>query len=92
MESIFTAIFEKVDDCFIYVEELPGANTQGKTLEEVRENLHEAIELILLSNRELAEKEFQVRKFQCRDEPPFVLRKLTTINRDIYKDSNINKK
>ena len=52
MESIFTAIFEKVDDCFIgYVEELPGANTQGKTLEEVRENLHEAIELILLSNR-----------------------------------------
>ncbi|MBK5191290.1 MAG: type II toxin-antitoxin system HicB family antitoxin, partial [Methanosarcinales archaeon] len=39
-----------------YVEELPGANTQGKTLEEARENLHEAIELILLSNRELAER------------------------------------
>jgi predicted RNase H-like HicB family nuclease len=54
MESIFTAIFEKVDDWYIeYVEELPGANTQGKTLEEARENLHEAIELILLSNREL---------------------------------------
>ncbi|MDI6810394.1 MAG: type II toxin-antitoxin system HicB family antitoxin [archaeon] len=58
MESIFTAIFEKVDDWYIrYVEELPGANTQGETLEEARENLHEAIELILLSNRELAEKE-----------------------------------
>jgi predicted RNase H-like HicB family nuclease len=54
MESIFTTIFEKVDDWYIgYVEELPGANTQGKTLEEARENLYEAIELILLSNREL---------------------------------------
>nr|QNO54084.1 hypothetical protein GHMFPJCE_00011 [Methanosarcinales archaeon ANME-1 ERB6] len=64
MESIFTAIFEKVDDCFIgYVEELPGANTQGKTLEEVRENLHDAIELILLSNRELAERELSGKEF-----------------------------
>jgi len=51
-------VFEKVGDWYIgYVEELPGANTQGKTLEEVRENLREAIELILTSNRELAEKE-----------------------------------
>lgn len=59
MESVFTAIFEKVEGWYIgYVEELPGANTQGKTLEEIRENLHEAIELILLSNRELAEKNF----------------------------------
>ena len=40
-----------------YAAELPGANTQGETLEEARENLREAIELILLSNRELAEKE-----------------------------------
>ncbi len=58
MESTFTGVFEKVGDWYIgYVEELPGANTQGKTLEEVRENLREAIELILISNRELAEKE-----------------------------------
>ncbi len=58
MESVFTGVFEKVGDWYIgYVEELPGANTQGKTLEEVRENLREAIELILTSNRELAEKE-----------------------------------
>ena len=56
MESTFTAIFEKVDDWYIgYVEELPGANTQGRTLEETRGNLREAIELILVSNRELAE-------------------------------------
>jgi len=56
MESTFTAIFEKADDWHIgYVEELSGANTQGKTLKETRENLREAIELILISNRELAE-------------------------------------
>lgn len=58
MESVFTGVFEKVGDWYIgYVEELPGANTQGKTLEEIRENLREAVELILMSNRELAEKE-----------------------------------
>lgn len=64
MESIFTAVFEKVNGWYIgYVEELPGANTQGKTLEEARENLREAIELILLSNRDLAEKELSGREF-----------------------------
>ena len=64
MESTFTAIFEKEDDWYIgYVEELPGANTQGRTLEETRENLHEAIELIILSNRELAEKGLAGKKY-----------------------------
>lgn len=58
MESTFTGVFEKIGNSYIgYVEELPGANTQGKTLEEARENLREAVELILISNRELAEKE-----------------------------------
>jgi predicted RNase H-like HicB family nuclease len=39
MGNIFTAVFEKVDDWYIgYIEELPGANTQGKTLEETRLN------------------------------------------------------
>lgn len=55
MESAFTAVFEKVDDWYIgYVEELSGVNTQGETLEEVRKNLREAVELILKSNQELA--------------------------------------
>lgn len=64
MESIFTAIFEKSNDWYIgYVEELPGANTQGRTLEEARENLREAIELILLSNRELTEKNLASKDF-----------------------------
>lgn len=59
MESIFTAVFEKIGEWYIgYVEELPGANTQGRTLDDARENLREAVELILKSNRELAEKEF----------------------------------
>ena len=54
----FTAIFEQDGEWWIgYVEELPGANTQGRTLEEARENLKEAIQLIIESNRELARKE-----------------------------------
>ena len=40
-----------------YVEEIPGVNTQGKTLKEARENLREAVLLILESNRELAERD-----------------------------------
>ena len=42
------------------MEELPGANTQGETLEEARENLLEAVALILEANREAAEKESPV--------------------------------
>jgi len=58
MDQALTAVFEKVPNGYIgYVEELPGANTQGKTLEEVRENLREAIELVLESNRQLNEEE-----------------------------------
>lgn len=56
MESTFTAVFEKVNGGYIaYVEELPGANAQGATLEEARESLREAIELVIAANRELAE-------------------------------------
>lgn len=52
-----TAVFQKVPEGYIaFVEELPGANTQGATLEEARTNLHEAIELILEANRYLAEE------------------------------------
>jgi len=57
MENKFTAVFEQVDEWWIgYVEELPGANTQGKTLGEVRENLKEAVQLIIEANRELARR------------------------------------
>jgi predicted RNase H-like HicB family nuclease len=40
-----------------FVEELPGANTQGTTLEEARENLREAVQLVLEANRELSREE-----------------------------------
>lgn len=54
----FTAIFEREGEWWIgYVEELPGANTQGRTLEEARENLKEAVQLIIEANRELARRE-----------------------------------
>ncbi len=52
-----TAVFMKVPEGYIaFVEELPGANTQGATLEEARENLKEATTMVLEANRELAEK------------------------------------
>ncbi|WP_424319116.1 type II toxin-antitoxin system HicB family antitoxin [Candidatus Methylomirabilis sp.] len=52
-----TAVFQKVPEGYIgFVEELPGANTQGTTLEEARANLQEAIALVLEANRTLAEE------------------------------------
>ena len=52
-----TAVYLKVPEGYVaFVEELPGANTQGATLEEARENLREAVELVLEANRELAER------------------------------------
>lgn len=57
MTKHFTAVFQKDGDWWAaYVEELPGANTQGRTIEEARENLKEAIALILEANREEAQK------------------------------------
>ena len=53
----FTAVFMKVPEGYIgFVEELPGANTQGATLEEARANLQEAVALVLEANRAIAEE------------------------------------
>lgn len=50
-----TAVFKKVPEGYIaWVEELPGATTQGGTLEETRENLQEAIRMVLEANREIS--------------------------------------
>jgi predicted RNase H-like HicB family nuclease len=56
MTRTFTAVYQAADEggYIAFVEELPGANTQGETLEAARENLREAVELILDANRELA--------------------------------------
>lgn len=52
-----TAVYLKVPEGYVgFVEELPGANTQGDTLEEARTNLREAIQLVLEANRLLAEE------------------------------------
>jgi predicted RNase H-like HicB family nuclease len=55
-----TAVFQKVPEGYIgFVEELPGANTQGATLEEAREALVEAVDLVLEANRALSEESIQ---------------------------------
>jgi predicted RNase H-like HicB family nuclease len=57
-EMQLTAVFQKVPEGYIgWVEELPGANTQGASLEEARENLQEAVMMVLEANRILAEEE-----------------------------------
>jgi predicted RNase H-like HicB family nuclease len=55
-----TAVYMKVPEGYIaFVEELPGANTQGETLAEARANLGEAVTLVLDANRELTEQSLQ---------------------------------
>ena len=56
----FTAVYQKVPEGFIgFVEELPGANSQGRTLDDVRANLAEAVDLELEANREAAQESAQ---------------------------------
>jgi predicted RNase H-like HicB family nuclease len=60
MVNRYTAVFERDGDWWIgYVEELPGANTQGATLAEARLNLQEAIQLVIEANREPARRELE---------------------------------
>ena len=56
MTHTFTAVFEEAPEggYTAFVEELPGAISQGETIDEARENLKEAIQLIIDANRELA--------------------------------------
>ncbi len=52
-----TAVFMKVPEGYAaFVEELPGANTQGATIDEARVNLREAVQLVLEANRELSQE------------------------------------
>ncbi|HYV27084.1 MAG TPA: type II toxin-antitoxin system HicB family antitoxin [Candidatus Eisenbacteria bacterium] len=58
MKLRLTAVFRKFPEGYAaFVEELPGANTQGATLAEARANLKEAIALVLEANRQLSEEE-----------------------------------
>jgi predicted RNase H-like HicB family nuclease len=55
-----TAVFMQVPEGYVaFIEELPGANTQGATLDEARENLREAVALVLDANRTMAEESLE---------------------------------
>jgi len=52
MKQQFTAVYKKSGKWYLgWVEEIPGVNTQGKTLKETKENLREALLLIIETNR-----------------------------------------
>jgi predicted RNase H-like HicB family nuclease len=58
MKHQFTSVIEKRGKWFVaYVEEIPGVNTQGKTLAEARRNLKEALTMVIEANRELAARD-----------------------------------
>ena len=58
MDLQFTAVFRRVPEGYIaFIEEFPGANTQGASLEEARTNLREAVALVVEANRVLARED-----------------------------------
>jgi predicted RNase H-like HicB family nuclease len=60
MKLTLTAVFRRFPEGYAaFVEELPGANTQGVTLEEARTNLAEAVTMVLQANRDLAEEDLR---------------------------------
>ena len=55
----FTALYKKEGRWYLgWVEEIPGVNTQGETLKEVRENLRDALNLVLETNKMLIRQNF----------------------------------
>ena len=57
MKHQFTSVIEKRGRWYVaYIEEIPGVNTQGRTLVEARRNLKDALKLVIEVNRELAAK------------------------------------
>ncbi|MYA32135.1 MAG: type II toxin-antitoxin system HicB family antitoxin [Gemmatimonadales bacterium] len=58
MDLQCTAVFRRVPEGYIaFIEEFPGANTQGATLKEARSNLREAVALVIEANREMARED-----------------------------------
>jgi len=68
MSRQFTAVYKKSGKWYLgWIEEISGVNTQGRTLKEVKENLKEALLLILETNRILTKKELS--RGKIRREP-----------------------
>lgn len=60
MQNQFTAVYEQHGEWWMgWVEEIPGANTQGRTIEEARENLLDAVQELFVAHRELATQKLQ---------------------------------
>lgn len=58
MTRQFTAVYKKSGKWYLgWIDEIPGVNTQGKTLKETKENLREALGLVIETNRMLMAKE-----------------------------------
>ncbi|MDP3710822.1 MAG: type II toxin-antitoxin system HicB family antitoxin [bacterium] len=67
--SNFTAVYKKSGKWYLgWVEEIPGVNTQGRTLKETKENLKDALSLVLETNRIVSRTE-TVRKGTVKREP-----------------------
>ncbi len=62
MKQQFTAVYQKKGGWYVgWVEEISGVNTQGQTLKEVRENLKEALALVVDVNRTILQRELSGR-------------------------------
>jgi predicted RNase H-like HicB family nuclease len=58
MKHPFTSVIEKRGKWYVaYVEDMPGVNTQGRTMAEARRNLKEALAMVIEANRELSLRE-----------------------------------
>ncbi|HEY0097432.1 MAG TPA: type II toxin-antitoxin system HicB family antitoxin [Pyrinomonadaceae bacterium] len=54
MDRTYNAVYLKVPEGYVgFIEELPGVSTQGATLEEARQNLKEAVTIVLEANQAL---------------------------------------
>lgn len=65
MKREFTAVYQRRGKWYVaWVEEVPGVNTQGRTKQEAKENLGEAIKLVLSANKKLLSRELGRTKLQ----------------------------
>ncbi len=60
----FTMVYKKVTEGYIgFIEELPGANSQAKNLNELKDNLKEAVQLVMEANKVMSEEMISGQKF-----------------------------